>query len=230
MKAPLIGKLITLKGIVTRVTEVKPMMTVATYTCDQCGSETYQPVASATYTPLEKCESETCRKNKVHGHLFAQTRGSRFVKYQEVRVQEHSDQVPVGNIPRSLTVVARGEQTRLCLPGDHVHITGVYLPMAKQGFAQLSAGLLSETYIEAHRIIKVNKTEDNELEGEEAITDEERDGRLPVEALSPFANDRISCSLQLRELVAVDRARNLRPRGPEARSAVVAGWRRRPQS
>lgn len=39
------GKLVAVKGIVTRVTEVKPMMQVATYTCDQCGSETYQPVS-----------------------------------------------------------------------------------------------------------------------------------------------------------------------------------------
>ena len=39
------GKLVTVKGVVTRVTEVKPMMQVATYTCDQCASETYQPVS-----------------------------------------------------------------------------------------------------------------------------------------------------------------------------------------
>lgn len=36
-----------------------------------------------------------------------------------------SDQVPVGNIPRSLTVICRGETTRCTLPGDHVSITGV---------------------------------------------------------------------------------------------------------
>ncbi len=40
------GKLVTVRGIVTRCTEVKPMMQVATYTCDQCGAETYQPVSS----------------------------------------------------------------------------------------------------------------------------------------------------------------------------------------
>ena len=40
-----IGKLVTVRGIVTRVTEVKPVMVVATYTCDQCGSESYQPVS-----------------------------------------------------------------------------------------------------------------------------------------------------------------------------------------
>ena len=45
VKADRIGKLVNVRGIVTRCTEVKPMMTVATYTCDQCGAETYQPVS-----------------------------------------------------------------------------------------------------------------------------------------------------------------------------------------
>ena len=46
VKADNIGKLVTVRGIVTRATEVKPLMSVATYTCDQCGSESYQPVRS----------------------------------------------------------------------------------------------------------------------------------------------------------------------------------------
>ena len=45
VKADSIGKLTTVRGIVTRATEVKPVMTVATYTCDQCGAESYQPVS-----------------------------------------------------------------------------------------------------------------------------------------------------------------------------------------
>lgn len=44
IKAEHVGALVTVRGIVTRCTEVKPLLTVATYTCDQCGSETYQPV------------------------------------------------------------------------------------------------------------------------------------------------------------------------------------------
>ena len=45
IKADSIGKLVSVRGIVTRATEVKPVMTVATYTCDQCGAESYQPVS-----------------------------------------------------------------------------------------------------------------------------------------------------------------------------------------
>lgn len=47
-----------------------------------------------------------------------------------------SDQVPVGNIPRSMSVYARGENTRLAQPGDHVAITGVFLPLLRSGFKQ----------------------------------------------------------------------------------------------
>lgn len=46
VRADSVGKLVTVRGIVTRVSEVKPRMVVATYTCDQCGAETYQPVCT----------------------------------------------------------------------------------------------------------------------------------------------------------------------------------------
>lgn len=39
-----IGRLVTVQGIVTRITEVKPLIKVATYNCDQCGFEVFQTV------------------------------------------------------------------------------------------------------------------------------------------------------------------------------------------
>ncbi|XP_051781173.1 DNA replication licensing factor MCM7 isoform X2 [Erpetoichthys calabaricus] len=172
VKADSIGKLVTVRGIVTRATEVKPMMVVATYTCDQCGAETYQPIQSPSFMPLIMCPSQECVTNKSGGRLYIQTRGSKFIKFQEIKIQEHSDQVPVGNIPRSMTIFARGENTRLAQPGDHVAVSGVFLPLLKTGFRQAVQGLLSETYLEAHRIIMMNKTEDDEL-GMEELGEEE---------------------------------------------------------
>lgn len=58
--------------------------------------------------------------------------------------------MPVGHIPRSLNVFCRGEVTRQAQPGDHVLITGVFLPLARTGFRQMVSGLLSETFLEAH--------------------------------------------------------------------------------
>lgn len=58
--------------------------------------------------------------------------------------------MPVGHIPRCLTIFCRGEVSRQALPGDHVSITGIFLPLLKQGFKQIVGGLLTETYLEAH--------------------------------------------------------------------------------
>lgn len=49
-----------------------------------------------------------------------------------------------------MTVHARGELTRLVLPGDHVSVTGIYLPNMKTGFRQIAQGLLTEAYLDAH--------------------------------------------------------------------------------
>ncbi|XP_067561787.1 DNA replication licensing factor MCM7 isoform X2 [Pseudorca crassidens] len=162
VRADSVGKLVTVRGIVTRVSEVKPRMVVATYTCDQCGAETYQPIQSPTFMPLIMCPSQECQTNRSGGRLYLQTRGSKFIKFQDMKMQEHSDQVPVGNIPRSITVLVEGENTRIAQPGDHVSVTGIFLPVLRAGFRQMVQGLLSETYLEAHRIVKMSKSEDDE--------------------------------------------------------------------
>ncbi|CAF3426960.1 unnamed protein product [Rotaria socialis] len=167
VKAHQIGKLISVKGVVTRATEVKPMINVATYTCDICGAETYQPITSPTFMPLVMCPSQDCVTNKSGGRLSLQTRGSKFIKFQEIKIQEHTDQVPVGNIPRSMTIWCRGTNTRICQPGDNVAITGIFLPLLRTGFRQMAQGLLSDTFLEAHRIILLNKSEDEEIENKE---------------------------------------------------------------
>ncbi|XP_056636965.1 DNA replication licensing factor Mcm7 [Diorhabda sublineata] len=174
IKAEHVGHLVTVRGIVTRCTEVKPMMCVATYTCDKCGAETYQPINALSFMPADMCQSADCKTNRSGGRLYLQTRGSKFIKFQEVKIQEHSDQVPVGHIPRTLTIFCRGEVTRQALPGDHVAVTGIFLPLIKQGFRQIMGGLLSETYLEAHKITTVNKMDlenaDNPLTPEELAT------------------------------------------------------------
>ena len=59
-----IGKLVKLKGMVTRASDVKPHVTVCTYTCDTCGSEIYQEIIGAQFTPIFNCPSQRCIDNK----------------------------------------------------------------------------------------------------------------------------------------------------------------------
>ncbi len=147
-----VGHFIRLRGIITRVTEVKPLLAVGTYTCEQCGFEIYQEISGIAFTPLFECPSEQCRANGVKGQLFLQSRGSRFLKFQEARIQELTDQVPMGHIPRSMTVSFFGDLCRTCNPGDHVVIDGIYMPRPYSGFKAIKAGLLTDTYLLAHHL------------------------------------------------------------------------------
>ena len=49
-----------------------------------------------------------------------------------------------------MTVYCRGEMTRQAQPGDHVSITGIFLPLMKSGFRAMQEGLLFETFLDAH--------------------------------------------------------------------------------
>ncbi|KHJ40761.1 MCM2/3/5 family protein [Trichuris suis] len=173
VKAQHVGKLVTVRGIVIRATEVKPLVTVATYICTACGHEIYHPITGPTFIPAEMCPSKECVESRASGRLILQVRGSKIMKFQEIRLQEHPDQVPVGSIPRTLTVQMSGENTRLVAPGDHAQMTGIFLPKLKTGFRQMIQGLLSDTFLELHHCICLSKTNEQVNQSDQQLTEED---------------------------------------------------------
>ncbi|XP_072975944.1 DNA replication licensing factor MCM7 [Typha angustifolia] len=168
VKASNIGQLVKLSGIVTRCSDVKPLMQVAVYTCEDCGFEIYQEVTARVFMPLFECPSSRCKINKAKGNLILQLRASKFLKFQEARIQELAEHVPKGHIPRSLTVHLRGELTRKVAPGDVVELSGIFLPIPYFGFRAMRAGLVADTYLEAMSITHFKKKyEEYELKGDE---------------------------------------------------------------
>ena len=65
-----IGGLIKVKGIVTRITEVRPMMRVATYICDVCGNEIYQIINKKKYTPVSVCHLNNVIKIVIKDQFY----------------------------------------------------------------------------------------------------------------------------------------------------------------
>ena len=128
LRSDKIGSLIETRAMVVRVSEVKPVIKVACYLCETCGYEIYQKVNSKDYNPVVECPAEICKNNGVKGRILPNFAVSKFEKYQEIKVQETSDQTPMGSIPRAYTVIAKGDLTRKCVPGDVVKLSGVFLP------------------------------------------------------------------------------------------------------
>ncbi|KAL8089301.1 DNA replication licensing factor MCM7 [Apium graveolens] len=175
VKASNIGQLVKIAGIVTRCSDVKPLMQVAVYTCEECGFEIYQEVTARVFMPLFECPSSRCRTNNAKGNLILQLRASKFLKFQEAKMQELAEHVPKGHIPRTMSVHLRGELTRKVAPGDVVELSGIFLPIPYTGFKAMRAGLVADTYLEVMSVSHFKKKyEDYELEGDE----EEKIARL----------------------------------------------------
>ncbi|KAF2142176.1 uncharacterized protein K452DRAFT_270955 [Aplosporella prunicola CBS 121167] len=156
-----LGNLITVRGIATRVSDVKPSVQVNAYSCDRCGCEIFQPVSAKQFTPLVQCPSQECKQNDAKGQLFLSTRASKFLPFQEVKIQEMADQVPVGHIPRQLTIHCHGAMVRQINPGDVIDIAGIFLPTPYTGFKAIRAGLLTDTYLEAQSVNQHKKAYDD---------------------------------------------------------------------
>jgi DNA replication licensing factor MCM7 len=149
VKADDIGSLLRVAGVVTKVSQIKPLAKVATYVCESCGAETYQQVEGDVFNLLEECGSEKCRARNMKGTLILVTRGSKFMKHQSVQIQELTSDVPHGCIPRVLKVECYASTTERCRPGDVVVVDGIFMPRPYHGIKRLKAGLLADTYLHA---------------------------------------------------------------------------------
>ncbi|MFQ6619346.1 hypothetical protein Gotur_000962, partial [Gossypium turneri] len=168
VKASYIGQLVRISGIVTRCSDVKPLMQVAVYTCEECGYEIFQDVTARVFMPLFECPSKLCFVNRKKGNLILQLRASKFLKFQEAKIQELAEHVPKGHIPRSMTGHFRGEMTRKVAPGDVVELSGIFLPIPYTGFRAMRAGLVADTYLEVMSVTHFKKKyEEYELRGDE---------------------------------------------------------------
>eukprot|EP00891_Asterochloris_glomerata_P008965 jgi/Astpho2/8965/fgenesh1_pm.00133_%23_19_t len=147
-----VGRLVSVKGVCTHVSDVKPQMVVAAYTDAETGFEVYQQVTGRSFQPLQAMPADIAAATGAKGKLRLEPRGSKFQKFQELKLQELAEEVPQGATPRSLVVHLKGELTRSVKPGDSVTLTGIYLTEPYTGFKAMRAGLLTATFMECQAV------------------------------------------------------------------------------
>ncbi|XP_021901529.1 DNA replication licensing factor MCM6 [Carica papaya] len=116
-----IGKLVSVTGVVTRTSEVRPELLQGTFKCLECGSVIKNVEQQFKYTEPTICVSATCF-NRTRWALLRQE--SKFADWQRVRMQETSKEIPAGSLPRSLDVILRHEIVEQARAGDTVIFTG----------------------------------------------------------------------------------------------------------
>ncbi|CAE7659705.1 MCM7 [Symbiodinium sp. CCMP2592] len=71
-----------------------------------------------------------------------------------VKVQELAEHVPAGGIPRTMTVQAEGDLTRMVKPGQSITLTGVFFPQDLPYVMRMRQQSTQKMFIEAHHFQK----------------------------------------------------------------------------
>ncbi|GAA6000711.1 hypothetical protein JCM10207_004619 [Rhodosporidiobolus poonsookiae] len=144
MRTEKIGKLSAISGTVTRTSEVRPELTYGTFTCLVCHGTVRDVEQQFKYTEPAMCPNTTCSNRSAWKLNIEQ---SKFSDWQKVRIQENSNEIPTGSMPRSLDVVLRSEIVERAKAGDKVVFTGTFIvvpDVAALGLPGVNAEMLRE--------------------------------------------------------------------------------------
>ena len=112
-----------IKGMVIRATPVIPDMKDAFFRCNVCNHSVNVGLERGRIREPTECPRQICQaKNSmqiIHNRCM-------FADKQVIKLQETPDNVPPGQTPHSVSVVAHDELVDFCKAGDRVEITGIF--------------------------------------------------------------------------------------------------------
>jgi len=165
-----LGKLIAIEGIVTKISPVKQLLKEAIFRCKECGEEVIIPqrgegLEKPTICPA--CGNESTKKKKSDFELVLEK--SKFIDWQKFVLQERPEELPSGQLPRSIEVVATHDLVDVVRPGDRAVVTGV-LAVAPEKAVKGQPPVF-QVYLEANNIEVTSK---ELLDVEITLEDEKR--------------------------------------------------------
>lgn len=123
-----ISRLIMLRGIIVRASAISPLVMRATFRCPACGEMNHLEQTGQTLQKPQKCLACDNRKG-----FELVPKESVFIDSQKVSIQERPEDLPPGQLPRSLNIELRDDLVDIARPGDRVSITGFLRLLPKYG-------------------------------------------------------------------------------------------------
>ncbi|KAL7717303.1 DNA replication licensing factor MCM6 [Entamoeba marina] len=130
-----IGSLTSFYGTITRSSEVRPELLVGVFKCLDCGLVAPPVQQQFKYTQPTRCSHPGCM-NTTRWQLVMDK--SIFTDWQKVKVQETSNEIPSGCLPRSIDVILRGDNVETVRAGQTCTFIGI--PIAQPDTTRLSVG------------------------------------------------------------------------------------------
>ena len=123
-----IDQMISVQGMVTRVSGVIPDLKHGQLKCSVCGFEPEPiPVDRGRLEEPQRCPNPEC--NAMHSMDLEHNR-SLFGNKQMIKLQETPDNIPEGETARTMTMYVFDDLVDVIKPGDRIAVTGVYRAIA----------------------------------------------------------------------------------------------------
>ena len=184
IRSDYINRLVMVEGILVRATPIKEKMIKARFRHmhPECGAEFDWPEEGEIGETLET--PPYCPACGRPGNIRLVPEKSKFIDWQKIVIQERPEEVPPGQIPRSIEAILTRDLVDLARPGDRISVVGVL-----RIIQSTKKRPVYETYIDAVGIEVSQKT----LE-EVEITREDEQKILEL-AKDPWIRKRIIASI-----------------------------------
>lgn len=118
-----LNKLISVKGIVNRVTPIKPQLFKALYSCRRCNELIVILQEGGTQKKPITCSNASCPNPK--GPFDFLKDESIYRDWQKIRIQEMPEELPPGQLPRVLDCILLSDLVDKVRPGDRITVIGM---------------------------------------------------------------------------------------------------------
>ncbi|KAI9511768.1 MCM2/3/5 family-domain-containing protein [Russula earlei] len=128
LRASHLGHMISLEGIVTRCSLVRPKMLRSVHYCPDTSLFHFREYRDATSSTsnLPPTTSVTPQTDEQGHPLQIEYGFSTFRDHQRISMQEMPERAPAGQLPRSTDVILDDDLVDKCKPGDRIQLVGVY--------------------------------------------------------------------------------------------------------
>ncbi|KAI0047817.1 MCM-domain-containing protein [Auriscalpium vulgare] len=127
LRAAHLAHMISLEGIVTRCSLVRPKMLRSVHYCPDTSLFHAREYRDATSTSNLPPTSALTPQEDDDGHPLQMEFGfSTFRDHQRISIQEMPERAPAGQLPRSTDVILDDDLVDKCKPGDRIQLVGVY--------------------------------------------------------------------------------------------------------
>jgi replicative DNA helicase Mcm len=181
-----IGKIIMVEGIVVRASPVRPMVMQGAFKCKRCGTVTPVNQTGSFLKAPFACSSPECGSKGPYEFVQEE---STFIDSQDLRIQERPEDLPPGQLPRTLSIKLVGKEiVDVARPGDDVSAVGQVRaqPPTLPGVGKLRTFLL---HLDANSIEVLGK------EPETAMPSPEEEEKILELARDPWIHQKIINSI-----------------------------------